>query len=98
MRINKKFIGQFVEVSWKDPSSDTVDVIEGQFPRGNSALAGWKERGVLIDLTDGVLTIQHSVCEIPNGWPRYHCTWVPEELVIAIDPFIRDKDNIAQTE
>lgn len=96
MKVSRKLIGSHVEVLWKDPNSETVDVVDGRFPCGNAALARWKERGVLIDITDGVLTIQHSVCEATNAYPRYHCTWVPEELVLMIDVFVKDNQGVIE--
>lgn len=83
MKVPRKFLGQYVEVEWVDPFQDTYDVIRGDFPKGRDSLGKWKERGVLVDITEGVLIIQHSVCKLAEQ-ESWHVTHTVEDLVTSI--------------
>ena len=93
VKIPKSYLGKYVEVVWRDPGSGNVKsrvAEKADLPRGISALATWKERGVLDDITEGVLRIIHSVGYDP-AYEResartedYICSWVPEALVEEI--------------
>lgn len=83
MKIPRKYLGQYVEIEWLDPFQDTYDVIRGDFPKGRASLGRWKERGVLVDITDGVLVVQHSICKLGEQ-ESWHATHTVEDLVTSI--------------
>ena len=50
-----------MELVWRDPGDARNTLSDPNFrARGRGCLAAWKERGVLLDVTDGVATVEHS--------------------------------------
>jgi hypothetical protein len=90
MRVPRSYIGKQVELVWRDPRGVRVSCQIEQVLKGMAALATWKERGVIDDLTDGVVRIIHSEGHNPidpdehKSTPEYQVTWVPEALVESI--------------
>lgn len=88
MRVGRSYLGKIVEVTWRDPTGTSRRVKLSKAPRGMAALSSWKERGVIDDITDGVIRIVHSSGEDPPGdpdpEPEIFCTWVPEALIETI--------------
>jgi hypothetical protein len=75
-----------VEIQWMDPCWQRVSLVES--PKGRAALATWVERGVIYDVTDGVVIIQHSLAAHigkPISEPDEHAfTPIPESLIERI--------------
>ena len=90
MKVSRSFIGKYVEVKWRDPgTSHTKGRKREDIPRGIEALASWAERGVIDDLTEGVVRIVHSEGRAPQHIDgvdelELSCTWVPEDLIEGI--------------
>ena len=66
MKVGRQFLGKICEVVWRDPVAGgrmRLDLA----PKGEAALATWREFGVLGDLTDGILRVDHSQGENPPG-------------------------------
>ena len=83
MKVSKKLVGRFVNVEWEDPKLETF---HGAPVKGRAALAIWHERGVLIDVTEGVIIVEHSRCSMDNDLKRM-CTWIPESLIRKLTIF-----------
>lgn len=88
MKVGKQYLGRYVELTWRDPgAARTVLHSYSERPRGVGCLATWRERGVIVDVTDGVVQIEHSHA---TGAPLLRqedevvCTYVPEDLVESI--------------
>ena len=104
MKVGKQYIGRHVEVTWRDPGDARVSVSPGDvvsIPKGRAALATWLERGVITDLTDGVLRIEHSratpgLAELHQSL-EYVFTYVPEELVETIVVYVPETGERAES-
>lgn len=89
MKISRQLLGKLVELTWKDPCEDRVKChlpnLE-DLPKGRAALATWKERGVIDDITDGVVRLVQSEGHEPGaGKPdEFKCQWICEELIEAV--------------
>ena len=84
MKVGKQYLGKYVEITWKDPGSTRVKADKAR--RGLAALATWHERGIIDDITEGVVRIAHADAAEP-GEPlpdEFEYTWVPEELITNI--------------
>lgn len=95
MKVGRQYVGKYVEFVWRDPTAATAKTAVGSLEgleKGRSALAIWKERGVIIDLTEGVVVLEHSYgIDPPIGVKEYDehtCTWVPEELIESITIYV----------
>jgi len=97
MKVGRQYIGKLVEVRWRDPGTGHAKGRKREeLPRGLAALAAWVERGVIDDITDGVIRVVHS-----EGRQAQHvegvdelevsCTWVPDDLVDSITVFEASK-------
>ena len=73
MNVPKKLIGRLVEVIWKDPNSARGPIEHAKV--GRTALATWREFGIVHDITDGVVLVAHSYAASP-GDPIEH----PDEM------------------
>ncbi len=90
MKIQKKYLGQYVEIKWRDPIQDTICIKE--LPTGHNALATWTERGILSNLDEGVVIIEHSH-NFTRDEEKVHCTWVPEDLIFSIRIFLHSEED-----
>ena len=97
MKIGRNYLGKYVEMVWRDPGEARISVSEfGDSPKGKGCLATWKERGILLDITDGIVKIEHSHA---TGAPLLRqvdesvCTFVPEDLVESLVVFEPVKDS-----
>ena len=98
MRVGKEYLNKYVEVSWRDPNEARVSANARDYsvlPKGRAALATWQERGVVTDLTEGVLRIEHSRAMhapgIDGQSDEFVFTFVPEELVEAISVYKKEE-------
>jgi len=96
MKIGKHLLGKYVEFVWRDPNHARVEAKNYEtLPKGKEALAVWKERGIIDDLTDGVVRIEHShgaASKIVDGQGNDHVySWVQEELIEAITVFVPEQ-------
>ena len=89
MRIGQKYVGKMVEVQWMDPMFQRCDIKDS--PTGRASLAAWKERGIIIDVSEGVVKIEHSAACHAGGnieSPEEHAfTPIPEVLIERIRIF-----------
>ncbi len=79
MNIPRRYIGKFVELQWADPRYYRSDIKDS--PKGRPALATWVERGVLLDITDNVVRIEHSLAMTEGDADEHSFTAVHEALV-----------------
>lgn len=91
MKLTRAHLGRVVEVVWRDPGTGHTKTRGTEMgARGQGALATWKERGVIDDITDGVARIVHSegldACYVmgDDRSVELSCTWVPEALIEKI--------------
>ena len=98
MRVTKEYMGKYVELSWRDPNEARVSANPRDYtalPRGRAALATWVERGVITDITEGVVRIEHSRAMHAGGVDsqadEFVFTFVPEELVEAISVYKKEE-------
>jgi hypothetical protein len=86
VKVPKSIIGKEVRITWIDPiSSDRIKMLDAR--RGRSALSTWRERGVIDDITDGVVRFLQSEATSP-GEDRHDeaiMGWIPEELITRIE-------------
>lgn len=83
MKIPRSLLGKLVEIQWQDPCFTSRPIKES--PVGRASLATWLERGVIIDITDGVIKVEHSrethaESTNPEG-DEHSYTPVPEALI-----------------
>lgn len=81
MKITKHHIGKEVRITWLDPCSERRNLEHA--PVGKKALAKWIERGVIDDVTDGVVRFVQSQAFSPGAdYPDEGIIgWVPEDLI-----------------
>jgi len=86
MKITKSLLGKYVEVVWRDPKFLKLTCRLSDVPKGIAALAYYKERGVIDDITDDVVRIQHSACaDGDTTQPDDFCyTWTHAALIERI--------------
>ena len=93
MNVSKRMVGKYVELQWMDPCFNKVSIAES--PRGRAALATWIERGVIVDITDGVVKIEHSVAvhagKLITDPDEHAYTPVPESLIESITVFVPER-------
>lgn len=88
MRVPKHLIGKEVRLTWQDPMSDHDKLINLKDARkGRAALARWRERGVIDDITEGVVRfIQSETYPAGEEHPDEAIIgWIPEELITRIE-------------
>ena len=84
MKIGRQYVGKYVEFVWRDPIGGTR-VDKDKALRGLAALSAWRERGVIDDITEGVVRIAHSEASGPGGeTDEGMYSWVPETLITEI--------------
>lgn len=89
MKITRAMIGKYVEIQWMDPCFNSRPIENS--PVGRAALATWQERGVIVDITDGIIKIEHShethaESKDPDG-DDHSYTPVPETLIEKLTIF-----------
>ena len=94
MKVGRQYIGKYVEIIWRDPIGGRHEVEASELPRGRTALAVWRERGVIDDVTEGVVRLIQSDNEgSPIGVKKeVEAGWVPEELIDRIEIYERVGD------
>ena len=85
MKITKHFIGKEVRITWLDPCSQRVSLETAK--KGKAALARWIERGVIDDVTDGVVRLiqSHAYSAGESAPDEAIIGWVPEDLIEACE-------------
>ena len=90
MRIPRNLLGRLVELTWRDPVGGVRHECHlpdrADLPRGRAALATWTERGVIDDITEGVIRLIQSEAVGPGKLApdEFGCQWIPEDLVESI--------------
>lgn len=98
VNVPRRMIGRYVEFTWRDPNHARVDSKNYEaLPRGREALAVWQERGVIDDITDGIVRVEHSVGRraklIGDQGDDHVFSWVQEELIESLVTFTKDTDG-----
>ena len=85
MKITKHHIGKEVRITWLDPCSERRSLEHA--PIGTKALAKWIERGVIDDVTEGVVRFIQSYAFSPGAAEPDEgiIGWVPEELIVSCE-------------
>lgn len=95
MKITKHYIGKEVRITWLDPCSQRVSLENAM--KGKAALAKWVERGIVDDLTDGVVRLVQS--QAFSGLSAVEPDegifgWIPEDLIEKIE--IMEPEKVGQ--
>ena len=84
MRITARYLGKPVRLVWRDPIASCRMSLD-RVPKGAQALASWTEYGVVGDITDGIVRVDHSQGENPpldnDRGHEVMSTWIHEALV-----------------
>ena len=94
MRIARQLIGREVKLTWLDPvSSERVDIEKAL--KGKAALASWVERGIIDDITEGVVRFRQSEATLAGQTNPDEAIfgWVPEDLIIACTVMVPEKEQ-----
>lgn len=99
MKVGRQYIGKLVEMTWRDPGEARLTLTDPSYdPKGRGCLASWRERGFILDVTEGVVKIEHSRAV---GAPMLRqpdestCSFVPEELVESITVYEPVREPVA---
>ena len=86
MKVPKALIGKEVRITWVDPLSSDRQRLETA-RRGRSALSMWRERGIIDDITDGIVRFLQSEATSPGEEKPDEAIigWVPEDLITRIE-------------
>ena len=87
MKIGRTYVGQEVRLTWSDTAFNHWNENSmGPLPKGRAALARQIERGMIDDVTEGVVRIVHTETTHPGDSKpgAWSVTWVPEEVVTDI--------------
>ena len=81
MKIPKSYVGKEARITWRDPAGKRLDWHEAKV--GQAALAKWVERGLIDDVTEGVVRIvQSEAYSSGEDTPDEGLFgWIPEELI-----------------
>jgi hypothetical protein len=82
MKLPRSVIGKEVKLTWLDPvGSERVDIEKAL--KGRAALASWVERGVIDDITEGVVRFRQSEATLAGQDKPDEAIfgWVPEDLI-----------------
>ena len=95
MKVSRRLVGRMVEVTWQDPGARRLPKTS-PYTKGKAALATWRDRGILDDLTDGVLRIVHSDGYSPGdvSSDEIFASWVPEDLVETVVVFVPEPSEL----
>lgn len=85
MKITKHYLNKEVRLTWLDPCSDRMKLQDAK--RGRAALAKWIERGIIDDVTEGVVRFVQSHAFSPGEmYPDEGIIgFVPEDLIEACE-------------
>lgn len=85
MKITKHFLNKEVRLEWLDPCSERVSLAHAK--KGKGALARWVERGVIDDITEGVVRLIQSHAYSPGQEEADEglVGWIPEDLIEDIE-------------
>ena len=87
MKVARTYVGQEVRLTWADPSfQHWSSAASGPPPKGRAALSKQVERGLIDDVSEGVVRIVHTETTHPGETQpgAWSMTWVPEESVTEI--------------
>lgn len=89
MKIGRQYVGKLVEIVWQDPTFTRIEFRDMR--KGRAALSTWKEYGIILDVTDGVVLIGHSAASMagsnPDETDEIAYTPVPEAIIEKITVF-----------
>lgn len=98
MKIPRSAIGQLAVITWRDPCSAHVKSHtrdHSDLPKGTAVLATQVERGVIGDVTDGIVRIEHTEGTdshlVPDPTDDLYCTWVPEGLIEKLVLYVESR-------
>jgi len=92
VNVPKRLVGATVRVTWADPNTWRGDIRD--LVRGRAALATWREYGEVIDVTDGVVLLAHSIAQSPGkGDDEVQRTAVPEALIESLVVLVPEKGD-----
>ena len=102
MKLSKALLGKEVRVTWKDPRSARVKSVypdtHRDILRGRQTLATWTERGMVEDITEGVLHLQQGIAiDPPLETDQSHeivYSIIPEELIESVVVLIESKEGV----
>ena len=85
MKITRHHIGKECRVTWVDPCSQRVSLENAK--KGLAALAKWIERGVIDDVTEGVVRLIQSYAYSAGEKEPDEAIigWIPEDLIISCE-------------
>ena len=86
MKISRQYVGKLVEIVWMDPTFTRIEFRDMR--KGRAALSTWREYGVILDVTDGVVLVGHSAASMagsnPEDTDEIAYTPVPEAIIEKI--------------
>lgn len=88
MKVGRAYLGKQVKLTWRDPREAVIHELDHPFARGQGALATQVNYGLIDDITEGVVRIRHNEASHPQDRPNpseWSVTWVPEELIVAVE-------------
>ena len=89
MKVTKAYLHKEVRITWLDPISNHEKLVNLSDPvrKGRAALAKWIERGIIDDITDGVIRVVQSQSFSPGEETPDEAIigWIPEELIEEIE-------------
>ena len=82
-----------VRITWLDPCSDRIML--DKVPVGRGALAKWIERGVIDDVTDGVVRFIQSYAFSPGHEEADEAIigWITEDSIEKIEILTVEREN-----
>jgi hypothetical protein len=90
LKIPRSYIGKEVRLTWRDPISTVERFDVDKVPKGLDALATWVERGVIDDITEGVIRFRMSEGYSGAVVDSLHLDeatygWIPEDLIVKCE-------------
>ena len=93
MKLARHLIGKEVRITWHDPISSVERFAPEQAPKGLAALATWVERGIIDDLTEGVVRFRMSECCEGGKITEATYGYVPEELIDSYEVLVPENES-----
>jgi hypothetical protein len=91
MKLPRHLIGKEIRVTWHDPISSVERLAPIEAPKGLAALATWVERGVVDDVTEGVVRFRMSECFEGGNVTEATYGFVPEDLIDSYEIMVPEK-------